>query len=244
MYSLIVSADIFSLAASGGILSIWLIQCRFKISRNMTQLRCRTINNRMDEAIRGTNYRGDIAITYPVCHRATTIVSDHWINRYRHNKYIWWACVILQLWIFTWPLLWLMTKRWEVFSVDWPCRINQQPDGSWPVAHEFRPQASWHEGHETDIPWTRIAHMTEEEWVEEWRLAVQLAAERKKRGGLREADRRIAQEVEARCRRGQAGRSAIHGTGFMAAATGLLSGVEDLMVQSRMTAGWGGDSTY
>ena len=86
--------------------------------------------------------------------------------------------------------------------------------------------------------------MTEEEWVEEWRLAVQLAAERKKRGGLREADRRIAQEVEARCRRGQAGRSAIHGTGFMAAATGLLSGVEDLMVQSRMTAGWGGDSTY
>lgn len=198
----------------------------------------------MYEALRGTNYRGNIAITYPMCHRATALVSDHWINRYRHNMYIWWTCVILQLWIFTWPVLWLMSKRWEVFSVEWPCRIYVQPDGSWPVAYEFLPQALWHEGRETDNPSIRIAHMTEEEWVEQWRLAVQLAAESKKRGALSDANRRIAQEVEARSRQGPAGRSAVPDNGFMAAATGLLSGVQGFMGPSRMEAGWGGDCTY
>ncbi|KAL8658600.1 MAG: hypothetical protein Q9226_000890 [Calogaya cf. arnoldii] len=83
--------------------------------------------------------------------------------------------------------------------------------------------------------------MTEEEWVEEWRLAVQLASESKKRGALNAADRRIAQEVEARSRQGQASRSAGRDAGFMAAAAGLLSGVQGFMGQSRMAAGWGGD---
>ncbi|KAI4225186.1 MAG: hypothetical protein L6R36_004090 [Xanthoria steineri] len=216
----------------------------FKISRTVTELQRITITNSLTEAIRGTNYRGNIAITYPVCHRATTIVSDHWINRYRHNKYIWWICVILQLWIFTWPVLWLMTKRWEIFSVEWPCRIYQQPDGSWPVAHEFHPHIWWHEGRETNDRRVRVAHITEEEWVEQWRLAVQLAAEGKKRGALNQADRRIAAEVEARSRQGTADRNIAPETGFMVAATGLLTGVQGLMGQSRMAAGWGGDCTY
>ncbi|KAI4228755.1 MAG: hypothetical protein LQ349_006503 [Xanthoria aureola] len=216
----------------------------FKISRTVTELHRITITNSLTEAIRGTNYRGNIAITYPVCHRATTIVSDQWINRYRHNKYIWWICVILQLWIFTWPVLWLMTKRWEIFSVEWPCRIYQQPDGSWPVAHEFHPHVWWHEGRETNDRRVRIAYITEEEWVEQWRLAVQLAAEGKKRGALNQADRRIAAEVEARSRQGTADRNIAPETGFMVAATGLLTGVQGLMGQSRMAAGWGGDCTY
>ncbi|KAL8995608.1 MAG: hypothetical protein Q9169_004682 [Polycauliona sp. 2 TL-2023] len=213
----------------------------FKISRTVTELLRYIITNKMSEAIRGTNYRGHIAVTYPVCNRATTIVSDHWINRYRHNVYIWWICVILQLWIFTWPLLWFMTKRWEVLIVEWPCRIYQQQDGSWPVAHEFRPETRWHEGQETDNPAVRIAHMTEDEWVENWRLAVQLAAESKKRGTLTEADRRVAQEVEARSRQGTAVRSAVSDTGFVAAATGLLIGVQGFVGNSRMASGWGGD---
>ncbi|KAL8671511.1 MAG: hypothetical protein Q9168_003980 [Polycauliona sp. 1 TL-2023] len=215
----------------------------------MAELQERGITNKMTEAIRGTNYRGNIAITYPVCNRATTIKSDHWINRYRHNVYIWWICVILQLWIITWPLLWLMTKRWEVFSVEWPCRIYRQPDGSWPMTHEFLPHVLWHEGRDTEEdplhPYPgRVARMTETEWVGRWRLAVQMAAESKKRGALNEADRRIAQEVEARSRQGgPAGRSVVADTGFMAAATGLLSSVEGFVGQSRMAAGWGGDST-
>lgn len=112
------------------------------------------------------------------------------------------------------------------------------------MAHEFHPHVWWHEGRETNDRRVRIAYTTEEEWVEQWRLAVQLAAEGKKRGALNQADRRIAAEVEARSRQGTADRNIAPETGFMVAATGLLTGVQGLMGQSRMAAGWGGDCTY
>ncbi|KAL8786788.1 MAG: hypothetical protein Q9213_002609 [Squamulea squamosa] len=208
----------------------------FTISRTVTELQRHIITKSMTEALRGTDYRGNIATTYPICNRATIIVSDHWINRYRHNKFIWWICVILQLWIFTWPLIWFMTKRWEVFTVEWPCRIYMQPDGSWPMAHEFYPHAWSHEGQQTNDSSIRVAHQTEEQWVGLWRLAVQQAAESKRCGTLSDADRRIAEEVEARSRQRPAGRT-VDG-GVLAAATGLLSGV---MMGSQRTSGWGGD---
>ncbi|KAL8725264.1 MAG: hypothetical protein Q9166_007466 [cf. Caloplaca sp. 2 TL-2023] len=214
----------------------------FKISRNVTELQRHIVTSKLTEAIRGTNYKGHIAVTYPVYNRATIIMSDHWINRYRYNTFIWWACVILQLWIFTWPLLWLMTKRWEVFSVDWPCRIYQQPDRSWPCSHEFHAQEWTHEGRPTENSMVRIARVTETEWVMQWRLAVQLAAESKKHGALTNVDRRIAQEVEERSRQRAADRTVVmHDSGILAAATGLLSGVQGFMAHSQSASGWGGD---
>ncbi|KAL8813860.1 MAG: hypothetical protein Q9223_006877 [Gallowayella weberi] len=216
----------------------------FRISRTVTELERGTLTSLLTEAIRGTNYRGHIAVTYPVGNRATIIMSDHWINRYRGNIYIWWACVILQLWIFTWPLLLLMTKRWEVFSVEWPCRIYQHADGSWPWSYEFLPDNHIHEGIPTPYPNVRIAQMKERDWVGQWRSAVQLAAESKKRGALTEADQRIAQEVEGRSRQRPADRTiVIQGSGIMEAASGLLGGVQGFMSQSQMANGWGGDYT-
>ncbi|KAL8804630.1 MAG: hypothetical protein Q9182_002438 [Xanthomendoza sp. 2 TL-2023] len=214
----------------------------FRISRTVTELEHGTLTSLLTEAIRGTNYRGHIAVTYPVCNRATIIMSDHWINRYRHNIYIWWACVILQLWIITWPLLFLMTKRWEVFSVEWPCRIYQQADGSWPWSDEFFPENHTHEGIPSPCSNIRIAQMEETEWVRQWRSAVQLAAESKKRGTLTDADQQIAQEVEGRSRQRPVDRTiVIQGSGILEAASGLLGGVQGFMSQSQMANGWGGD---
>ncbi|KAL8861552.1 MAG: hypothetical protein Q9178_002076 [Gyalolechia marmorata] len=170
-------------------------------------------------------------------------MSDHWINRYRHNKLIWWICVILQLWIITWPLLIFMTKRWEVLTVEWPRRIYMEPDGSWPMAHELSPGGMTYEGQETGNPSERVAYMTEQDWVRQWRQAVQLAAESKKRGTLSVGDWRIAQEVEERFRQRAAGRSAAgQDSGILAAATGLLSGVQGFVAQSQRASGWGGNS--
>ncbi|KAL8765301.1 MAG: hypothetical protein Q9209_007576 [Squamulea sp. 1 TL-2023] len=222
---------------------------RTKIVENSQKAYRGGIWKRLDPRV---NAHSEAAATAPSlqewCHRfcassasaksATIIVSDHWINRYRHNKFIWWICVIFQLWIFTWPLLWLMTKRWEVFRVEWPCRIYKQPNGSWPMAHEFCPYAWTHEGQPTNDSSIRVAYQTEEQWVGLWRLAVQQAAESKRRGTLSDADRRIAEEVEARSRQRPAGRSV--DSGVLAAATGLLSGV---MTRSHRTSGWGGDCT-
>ncbi|KAI4290423.1 MAG: hypothetical protein L6R35_000289 [Caloplaca aegaea] len=200
----------------------------FTIARNVTQIDDGILTQRLTEVLRSTNYRGNISITYPVGCRATIIMSDHWLNRYRHNKYIWWACVLLQLWIFTWPLLWIMTKRWEVFTVEWPCRIYRQVDGSWPDSYEENTEGS-HEGQPTDGPSVRIATMNESEWTEHWRLAIQMGAESKKRGTLTDADRYAARAIQERARQRREGSDFVtsDSNGFLASAAGLLSGVQE-----------------
>ncbi|KAL9031326.1 MAG: hypothetical protein Q9196_000650 [Gyalolechia fulgens] len=213
----------------------------FTISRKVTGIDHSILTQQMTEIIRSTNYRGHISITYPVGSRATVIMSDHWINRYRHNKFIWWACVILQLWILTWPLLWFMTKRWEVFSVEWPCRIYRSPDNTWLVSYETEPDRAY-EGQPPEDPNVRPAHMSELDWVNQWTLAVQLAAESKKRGILTDTDRETAAAIEERSRQRRADSSiTIPDNGFLAAASGLLGGVRDIMGQSQTLRGWGGD---
>lgn len=219
-----------------------LMQVSFTISRRVTMVEYGTLTRQLTEALRTTNYRGDISITYPVRSRATVIMSDHWLNRYRHNKYIWWTCVLLQLWIFTWPLLWVMTKRWEVFFVNWPSRIYRNTDGTWPTAHDE--DTEWvHEGHPTDSGNVRVANMTERDLVEYWRLAIQMAAESRKRGTLTDADRRITQAIEERAsqRRGGDNFAVGNSNAFLASATGLLSGVQEVMTRSQTLRGWGGD---
>ncbi|KAI4096670.1 MAG: hypothetical protein LQ344_000810 [Seirophora lacunosa] len=214
----------------------------FTIARNVTGVAHGTLTRQLTEALRSTNYRGNISITFPVRSRATVIMSDHWLNRYRHNKYIWWTCVLLQLWILTWPLLWIMTKRWEVFSVEWPCRIYQRADGSWPNSHQAD-AGSVHEGQPTDNPLVRIANVSESEWVEHWKLAIQMGAESKKQGTLTDADRRVAQAIEEQARQRRQGSKSVgsDSNGFLASATGLLSGVQEVMARSQTLRGWGGD---
>ncbi|KAL8837180.1 MAG: hypothetical protein Q9170_002642 [Blastenia crenularia] len=207
----------------------------FTISRNVTEIEHHILTQQMTGILRGTNYRGHISITFPVNSRATVIVSDNWINRYRHNKFVWWVCVILQLWIFTWPLLFFMTKRWEVYSVKWPCRIHQRFDGSWPNSHKTAPNMIC-EGQPTKDPRIQIAHMSEADWAQQWKLAVQFAAESKKVGILTDADRRLAIEVQDRQRL-----VSIQDNGLLVAATGLLSGVQGLMSNPQNLQGWGGD---
>ncbi|KAL8946192.1 MAG: hypothetical protein Q9222_007383 [Ikaeria aurantiellina] len=53
----------------------------FTVSRKVTDFEYYTVTNRLTEALRGTNYRGHINITYPVYDRSTIITSDHWMNR-------------------------------------------------------------------------------------------------------------------------------------------------------------------
>lgn len=219
-----------------------LIFYSFAISRNVTGIDHDVLTQRMKDVIRGINYRGHISITYPVKKRATVFMSDHWINRYRHNKFIWWACVILQLWIFTWPLLWFMTKRWEVFSVEWPCEIYESSDRMWHISYKTVPHQAL-EGQTPNEENVRPTHMSELYWVKQWRLAVQIAAESKKRGDLTDADRARADAIEERSRwqRQTDGTITIQDNGFLAAASGLLGGVQDIRGNSQTLRGWGGD---
>lgn len=48
-----------------------------------------------------------------------TIYSPHWVNRARHNDLIYWTCIILQLWIITWPIILLLEHKYEVVFSNW-----------------------------------------------------------------------------------------------------------------------------
>ncbi|OKL57238.1 hypothetical protein UA08_07406 [Talaromyces atroroseus] len=69
--------------------------------------------------IRDTSYRGQITMRMEIVNGSLTIYSPHWINKLRNNRFVFWMCIILQLWCITWPVIWLLEKRYEVVRSCW-----------------------------------------------------------------------------------------------------------------------------
>ncbi|EHK99312.1 hypothetical protein M7I_4829 [Glarea lozoyensis 74030] len=70
-------------------------------------------------ALLETNYRGHISITFPTSHTSVTVYSPGLINRWRMTTWIRWIFYLSFLWIFTWPLLFFLTSRYEVVKSVW-----------------------------------------------------------------------------------------------------------------------------
>lgn len=87
----------------------------------------KTLRNALSTYIRDLNYRGSVSFSQYSAHGVLTVYSPHWINRLRLNKFVWWAVVILQLWIITWPIIWLMEKRYEVAQTHWNAALEADP---------------------------------------------------------------------------------------------------------------------
>lgn len=90
----------------------------FRISREVTGLDHGMLKSQIESLIRHTNYRGRISITFPIEERYVDIYSQHWINRWRIS-WVRWLFYLSFLWIFTWPVLFFMTKWWTVYTVHW-----------------------------------------------------------------------------------------------------------------------------
>ncbi|KAL4972836.1 hypothetical protein BDW66DRAFT_154331 [Aspergillus desertorum] len=69
--------------------------------------------------IRSTGYQGHIVINPVIANGFVTVYSPHWINNLRNNAYVYWICIILQLWLITWPIIWFMERRYEVVRSEW-----------------------------------------------------------------------------------------------------------------------------
>ncbi|OJD23874.1 hypothetical protein ACJ73_04766, partial [Blastomyces percursus] len=77
--------------------------------------------------IRSLNYRGHISIEIHTHNAHLTVYSPSLLNKLRINTFVWWACVILQLWILAWPLLILLEKRYEPITATWYAQYDEQP---------------------------------------------------------------------------------------------------------------------
>ena len=196
--------------------------------------------------LRSTNYRGHIDITFPVGERAVTIMTPHFINRYRSNIYIWWTCVILQLWIITWPVMWLMTRRWEIATAKWQYRIcTMHTPTAEEVAKNGPPTRCTPDG----VPVYVIPHtiITEERWIKEWEAAIIRAVEQRVKGQIDDTHVNDARAVDERnaARRRESGASQHEQSGFVGTMTGLMRGASEVLRESReaeMGRGWGGDT--
>ncbi|KAJ5689035.1 hypothetical protein N7462_003427 [Penicillium macrosclerotiorum] len=96
----------------------------FTLRRRLAGFDHTAMNNVLSSHIRELNYRGSVNLCFKLAHSSVTVYSPHWINRLRLNRFVWWICVILQLWILTWPVIWLLEKRYEVAYAQWNAALD------------------------------------------------------------------------------------------------------------------------
>ncbi|RJE20958.1 hypothetical protein PHISCL_06694 [Aspergillus sclerotialis] len=88
-------------------------------TRHLRDLEIEPLRRVLTGHLRSLNYHGKVIIEPVIANSRITIYSPHWINTLRNNGFIFWACVILQLWILTWPVIWVLERRYEVVRSNW-----------------------------------------------------------------------------------------------------------------------------
>jgi hypothetical protein len=96
----------------------------FRLRRIVTGFDEASLRQRLEGLVRSTNYRGHISITFPVEDKNIDIYTSNKINKWRLTEWICWIFYLTFLWIFTWPYLFFMTKRYAVVRAEWPFSIN------------------------------------------------------------------------------------------------------------------------
>ncbi|KAF2819018.1 hypothetical protein CC86DRAFT_375426 [Ophiobolus disseminans] len=120
----------------------------FRLERTVPGLDTTHLKNRLEGLIAATNYRGNVSITFPIEDRYTDIYTCNKINKWRLKTWVCWIFYLTFLWIFTWPYLFFMTKRYSVVKAEWPFSIT------------------YHDGSK------KYTTVTEEQWFEKWNVAV------------------------------------------------------------------------
>ncbi|CEL08211.1 hypothetical protein ASPCAL11362 [Aspergillus calidoustus] len=91
----------------------------FTYRRHLHGFNLEPMRKSLTDHIRSTGYQGHISITHTLSNGLVTIYSPHWINTARNNRFVYWLCIILQLWILTWPVIWIMERRYDIVRSEW-----------------------------------------------------------------------------------------------------------------------------
>ncbi|RAL13414.1 uncharacterized protein BO97DRAFT_366944 [Aspergillus homomorphus CBS 101889] len=91
----------------------------FRFTRSIVGFDVATLRSLLSSHLRNLNYQGNIDISIAVANKDLTVYSPHWINQLRNNSFAYWACIILQLWIVTWPIIWFLEHRYDVVRTVW-----------------------------------------------------------------------------------------------------------------------------
>lgn len=208
----------------------------FTYTRSLHNIDYDVLRRELTGHLRSLNYEGTISIEPLLLGSRITVYSPHWVNKLRNNAFVFYACVILQLWILTWPVIWLLEKRYEVVRSQWFfSRTSLERTGELIDEHSERV-----------ISRREYAAGRDEVGVAElWAPVVRQAAWEKKLGGCALVGDEIpglkARDVERRTRAQTGGDEWVQRTqAVMGVARGLMG-----MPGGRTTiggrGGWGGD---
>lgn len=96
----------------------------FRLTRSVTGFDSSYLSNRLDGLLRSTNYRGRISITFPIEDANVDIYTSHRVNSWRTTTWICWVFYLTFLWLLTWPVLWVSTKKYAVVRAEWPFSVS------------------------------------------------------------------------------------------------------------------------
>ncbi|KAA8909942.1 hypothetical protein FN846DRAFT_775740 [Sphaerosporella brunnea] len=99
----------------------------FILRKRLASLDSQMLQTHVEAMIRSTNYRGHTRIRFPLENRSVVLSPDNWVCRIRYGWYRW-IFYLSFLWLITWPVLWLFTKKWDVVEAVYQCRPNAERD--------------------------------------------------------------------------------------------------------------------
>lgn len=121
----------------------------FRITRNIVSLDTEYLRKSIEGIIRSTHYHGHLHISFPIEEQHIDIYNPHWINEARLS-WVRWLFYLSFLWLITWPILFFITNRWSVYTVNWFwCRCHQD--------------------HEAQRAYKVFASVSEKQWMDKHR---------------------------------------------------------------------------
>ncbi|KAI1469638.1 uncharacterized protein F4812DRAFT_297019 [Daldinia caldariorum] len=144
----------------------------FTLQRRICGFDAEGVKTKLRELVYSTNYRGHLNVQLVVKDSLIECYNESWINKWRLTKWIRMLFMVTLLFIFTWPYLWLRTKRWEVAISD------------------------WHFSRILDNGTKEYVSVSEDQWFNMWGRAIHKAVLRKRQGLLDQNDLARAQEPE------------------------------------------------
>ncbi|KAI4863572.1 hypothetical protein F4820DRAFT_369012 [Hypoxylon rubiginosum] len=144
----------------------------FTLQRKMVGFDEELVKRRLRTLVNDTNYRGHVRVDLVTKDSLIECYNEARTNRWRLTSWIQWLFMLTLMFIFSWPYLWLRTKRWEVAIAEWP--FSRMAEGG---AKEY-------------------VSISEDQWYNLWGRAICKAVLEKRQAELDQSDLRRAQEAE------------------------------------------------
>ncbi|KAH7368832.1 hypothetical protein B0T11DRAFT_277715 [Plectosphaerella cucumerina] len=185
----------------------------FMLRREVVGFNEELVRQKLENLVRATNYRGRVAVTFPVLDETVEVYNDARTNRWRLLPWVRWLFVFTLLFVFSWPWLFFRTARFEVVEAEWA--FSRFVEGAGAARREY-------------------VSVSEEHWYNMWARAIRRAVLERRQGTLDQGDLLAAEGAQGQAFDAQQQQQGGAMGGFVRAGVTAMNAVNQHF-------GWGGD---